>query len=395
MTNKEIKTLKWFVAFVSSGQMESKKWDDTSYFWVNYNHAALGLNFSIHQIEYYFKQLCINKLDIVPPLIKKTISLQETGGRRTYFAINLESPFLQAFLTPEQRKDLKQMKAVKFFEVPKTLPGITPEVLRIIEKLTKMTVREGEDKKLFSTRIPKDRKPTKTIQAIEQKILAIYNGAYSKWYLRKICFDFIDRNRNLIDIEDSTKRLERVKWNWVEVERLITKAALRYQRWFWKENEPMSKDWLTRDISKWLFDDNYGKEQSLFSACLLSFPCPISDFFADKIFDTLPDSFREVADKFYQPEWMHMVGYWTKMKNMNNFYNLLHDLQNEEPNIKYWIQGGRKEWLTSYFAWLRDFTGNNVFYKNVGIDCPTWNVWFEEFTKKYDSRIIKKLKRRV
>jgi hypothetical protein len=355
----DIDLLYWLLAFIHSGKME--KTDDK--YWVNFSYAASSLGLSFRQVQDSFNRLCgyyrQKELDpdFIFPLTKTVVTTNK--GRKTYFTVNFKSPVLKGYKEPK-------MQPRKLIETPVIIKGADPNTQKILERLMAVPQRGGTI--LFTNRLPKNGKITQVLQKAQHKILSIYQGKFPQMY--RVSPEFLDRNSLLIKAE-TWERLKKVKGSWEATEELLFKASRNYRKWFWPNNEPEKKDWLPQDISQWLFDEY--NERSVFLACVLREPYPLKDLAADRIYSCIPSAIRKKAEAIYQPEW-DPVGYWSKIRDIIDFYNRIKKAEESEPNVRYWLTG-LKSWFGDYIDWLDELTGGVIYYKNIGTNCSTWSAW--------------------
>jgi hypothetical protein len=273
----------------------------------------------------------------------------------------------------------KLLEADPELTVSKKVAGPNFEIMMLIEDLLKIHQRGKDTPLLFNNRLPKSEKTvTKTMIHTADRIRAIYEGKFGREF--RISPEFIDRYDSLIT-KETWERLSEIKGSWDAVRAAIFEAARNYRQWWWPENEPEKKDWLTRDISTWLFDNYY--QTSLFLACLVRGPYPVRETAADRVYNSIPAGVRKQAEGLYQPSWDAII-FWSKIRDIVYWFEGHRDL---EGNIGYWFDGGINVWFENYLKWLDDLAGQGLYLSHIGTDCPTWNAWCTWGARKHNFKL--------
>ncbi len=396
LTQADVIALYWFFKWALSGNMKRDLQGNGVFFWVDYSFAADNLFTNVRAIRDSFDRLCgvyrgeLLNPGMVYPLTKRIITTGQ--GKRNYFGF-IREPFnqiveLNNFSKEERCFVEKSMNSIKLIEAGPELTGkkhkvMTQEMLDLLEDIVQIHQRGKDTPLLFTNRMPKKTgKYTETLLEAAMRLRSIYEGRFARDY--RVGGDFVERNSALIN-DNTWKTLSGMKGSWESVRKGVFEAARNYRQWFWPENEPETKDWLPRDITTWLFDSY--NQTSIFLACLNRGPYPVREKAADRVYDSIPQGVRELAEDLYQPGWDAVV-FWLKIKDIVGWFESNRTkLEKLDNNIGYWFDGGLVVWFKRYKSWLRELAGQGIFMNQIGIDNPTWNAWCTWGAKKHNFRL--------
>jgi hypothetical protein len=185
----------------------------------------------------------------------------------------------------------------------------------------------------------------------------------------------------LVGIED---KIRAVKKDWQKVHALVLEAAQRYVMWHDPTKEPISKKQLTLSMRHWLYSPVALKGSSFFLRCCVEDPADIREFFADKIYETLPEEIQNIGISIYRTG-LDSVAFWARIRDVYEWGLYVHgNLKNEVQNISWWFSGGVIGWLDSYCNWIvSTFGADSYFIGNIGVGNATWRNWVNMAVKKH------------
>lgn len=266
------------------------------------------------------------------------------------------------------------MELIKINSSPeKTL--IEP-VTEILESLS--TIKISDDRKLFSYKSSKA--ATASLKKFEKYCVAIYSGFFiDKYLLNK---DELKRNNS---IKRAFPIIKSCAHNWKEVQNLFIYTALKYKKWFDPDNEPLKKDWLPRDIARWVYDE-YCKK-SVFMLCMVQDVESRYNRIADVNIQKLPDAvyikalkieeklFESFDDKAVNLFWFGVIRTY-KMEKV--YASRFHD----DYMVMLWLEFGKDgKWTEKYLQWLYTCWGEKTEQMlkpwHIGPKGKTWQYWIK------------------
>jgi rhodanese-related sulfurtransferase len=374
--------------------MKLEPFCDNVFYWVDYKYAASHLYAKVRQVQDSFERLCgfyrgktLQKKSEYP-LVKMTLPTRQ--GKRNYFGFNLN--VVKKLFSPVAFRKLGDTIMQKLLTAPPEIVGsrqLTPEIEDILSTLTKIHWKGKDTPLLFGNKLPSKNggKYSKGLLAAGNLLKTLYSGTFH--HDCRCNPEFMDKNQDLIT-DETWEKLKEVKGSWEKVEKLVLLAARNYRQWFFPENQPESKDWLTRDIKTWLYDSY--NQTSLFLACIVAPPYPIRETYAERIFESLPTAVQDVGLEIYDDHWDTVV-YWSKLRDIYHWYKKAKKLGAKEPNLIYWLDGGFRGWFQRYYKWVTELTNGGIYLANIGINCATWYAWciYAKGKHHIDGKVFSKL----
>jgi len=370
LTTKECIVLDWLVYFMDSGSQEYIDKPSGRFYWVSYQKLIqdLGDFIEIHNVRSTYG--IMNSL-ITKGLLSKIVT-SKNYRKRVYFRFN-------PYVKQELRLGVKNMPSDPFGLEKEALKisGLHPEVLDIMSELS--SIAEGIDL-VFKFKHPNDGgKVTKSILKFNRQVLDIYQGFFTKQKYR-LDENFIKRNKRLIS-PASYEEIKSCKGNWEKVKKLLVKAAKNYSEWFSPKNQPLTKDWLPRDLSRWMYEERNGS--SLFIACIMEPPETIGSVLSDKVVDNLPEKVYAESIKF-KDEFFHTIStelsnqFWFSINNVFKLENMLRKKYSDDYMVSLWL-GNSGEWTCKYIEWLKTCWGENtkwyLMVRHIGSKGKPWEKW--------------------
>lgn len=372
LTSRECVVLDWLVYFMDSGYQEFIDKPDGRYYWVSYKKILqdLGDSIGIHSERSIYS--------IMIRLIKKGVLSKRISGknhiRRVYFKFN-------SGVKEELRNGVKTMPSDPFNlnQEASKVSGLHTEVSDILRVLSEYSVN---DTKLFSFKHPdKGGKITKSLLNFNRQVLDMYQGRFSKQKY-PISEDFLKRNKNLVNKETFDK-LKSCYGDWNKIKQLFISAVENYLLWFLPAYQPLSKNWLPRDVSRWVYEDR--NQSSIFLACLLKSPEIIGNKFSDTVVDSLPDNIYSEAIKFKDEFFPNLNTELTNLFwfNVNDVYKVEIKLKakyRDNYMVSLWLESNREgSWTINYLKWLKTVWGEDtkdfLMVKHIGPKGKPWRKW--------------------
>jgi len=372
LTSRECIVIDWLVYFIDSGKQEYIDRSEGRYYWISYEKVIqdLGDSINIHSIRSVYS--------LMFRLVEKGVLTKFVSGRnhikRVHFKFNPE-------VKEELRSGVKTMPNDPFglAEEATKIVGIHPEVLDILASLSKIKIGEN---KLFSFKHPdQGGKVTKSLLNFNRKILDLYQGRFTrnKYILSE---QFIKRNKSLISDENFSK-IRDCKGNWIKVKSLIMSSVKNYILWFSPVRQPLSKSWLPRDVSRWIYEDR--NQASIFIACIMKIPESIESQFSDKVVEGIPDNIYSEAIKLKDDFFPNIDSDITNQFwfNVNKVYKIEIKLRKKYKDnymVSLWLESDKEgAWSAKYLKWLRtcwgEDTKNFLLVKHIGPKGKPWKKW--------------------
>ena len=385
---EEALILQWFKSFSLSDRQKYIGRGAERYYWVKYSKVISDLPCLFianpKKIGKIFCQLSGEGREHPEQWPLKKLRANVKGVQEVYFKFNAK--VLKQLEGGEDMSDFTDELGVKPKQKEKNRRSkkLDPNVLTILQELKQLGIKEG--KSLFSFTLPTDPYVyTKSIQSFANKLNAIYEGRFKHDY--KIDPSFLERNEYYVG-EDNRQKLMGCIGNWGHILNVVFQAARRYARWFSSENEPQKKEWLTRDVSAWIYSEH--SQQSLFYLCLVTDPTPIREVSAKKYYDKLPADILEIAELFKLDKW-DGYSYWKRIHSVVEWYDKYAEkLMHADTNTISWFEGSQLIWFDGYIRWLTDELsdgGELIWLSNIGTGCATWELWLSWAKKEHNIEI--------
>lgn len=270
--------------------------------------------------------------------------------------------------------ELSQTPIADSWERKKPLESHTKE---IIADLLEFELPDGRS--LFTNKAPVDNLHyTKAIMYFQEKLVSIFDGRFVKYF--SLSDYFIQRNRQVISA--GKNRILKLKGDWKKIHHALHIAARNYTTWFLPNREPENKELLPRDFNKWLYNEH--NEASFFLLCLAGEAFPIRETDAKRLFDSIPESYRRIANRLYSED-MDGKSFWLRIKTVLRWYdNYASQFIKEEVNFHYWLDS-KEKWFENYISFILKLTeDNHPYMNNIGTGNSTWRAWLLESRKEYD-----------
>lgn len=222
------------------------------------------------------------------------------------------------------------------------------------------------------------------LKKFDEIITSLYKGTFSRNY--QISPEFLKRNKWYITGENKDI-IQRCKGDWKYIQETIYKAANTYRKWHVEGYEPLDKKWLPRNISEWIYNPH--TMYSLMYICLVKDPSKLRESMAESVHDNLPKNLLTLVHTYYKPEFDGLK-YYQKINAIVKYYNKYKkDLISKDGNCRYLFGKDEKDFLSSYFEFLIELTGNkeNIYSKHIGLNCPTWKAYCSSMRKKHELKI--------
>ena len=386
LIHADLETLHWFFQFACSGRMKNIDTERGRAFFIDYPLAADALDFTVRQLRDSFSRLSGGVREAPAPLYK--YKRHTRSGAESYFGFNPETA-LDIF-SPAV---LKSAKMEEFMAVTKLLEGgpapnqpaariIKPIISDTFHALLSLQIRGGETEYIFTNRLPEKNggKYTKALLTAAEIMYQLHEGTFLG--RSPLSEEFQERNRHYIT-DEARAAIEAAKGDMSRVSELLVRAARRYRKWFWAENEPENKDWLPRELSAWMYN-RYG-QTSIFLACCAKDPDPVREVVADRIFDALPEWITDAAGELLRPG-VDAVSFWAKIKTVLDWYEDRAQLLIAiDSNTRYWLDGGARRWFDRYKVFLKSLTKNyaTLYLSHLGTGNRTWTAFCGNAAAEY------------
>jgi hypothetical protein len=337
---------------------------------------------SISALKLTMRSLCgylpKNTSTILQPHLIQFVETGKDGIRRAYFALNpnamanaikwnhlsgLKQKRLADTIGPKMNiKDLPFQKKQIEMKHP-----FNNEVRVIYDRLKTID-------SLFSTKPPIDEYHyTSRLNNLRMILEALYSGTFTTRYLDRLDLKwFINKNEGLIP-DNYKDIILAVKGNWSKISNLLYKSAKNYISWFEPNKLPENKNFLTKDISEWLYSPHGA--QSLFIACLQSKQFPMKEASAERIYNSIDSIIVPLADRINQESFDNKV-FWGKIKSLDNWYDCnANDLIAQDNNCLYLFDGDKADWFNNYIEFLKEISGNDIKIGHLGIGNDTFDYY--------------------
>lgn len=387
LIHADLETLYSFFQFACTGKMKSVETDRGRAFFVDYAEFAESIDFTARQLQDSFSRLTGGTSGKLCPLFRVRL-FQGRYGSRTFYGFN--GATAPDIFSPTV---LQSASMEKIMAVTKLLEGgpapnqpaariIKPIISDTFHALLSLQIRGGETEYIFSNRLPEKNggKYTKALLTAAEIMYQLHEGTFLG--RSPLSEEFQERNRHYIT-DEARAAIEAAKGDMSRVSELLVRAARRYRKWFWAENEPENKDWLPRELSAWMY--NRYNQTSIFLACCAKDPDPVREVVADRIFDALPEWITDAAGELLRPG-VDAVSFWAKIKTVLDWYEERAQLLIAiDSNTRYWLDGGARRWFDRYKVFLKSLTKNyaTLYLSHLGTGNRTWTAFCGNAAAEY------------
>lgn len=373
LSAKECTFINWLNNFMESGYQETTETGKGLFFWVKYQKIVddIGVLLAINSSTSVYKFL--SRLEKKRIIEKKVF--YKYFEKRLY--VRLNSLMVQELKNGIGGKDMKNdpFGIKESVAVPNNL---NRNVVQILRKLRGFTLPDGRN--LFSFKdFEKNGVITKSLQRFNKMLLDLYKGKFSLTHYE---VNEVFQKQNNIG-EEQLEELRDCKGNWDKITKVILTAAGHYVLWNDKMYLPLTKDWLTRDVSNWIH--NNMSKNSLFLACMLDEPKRAVEQFSQKALENLPSNVynaaRELRNDFF-PVGKFIDTFWFGINKTYKIEKRLKKLHGKEYMIGVWLNMNQDgDWTTRYIEWLRTCWGEKtkgmLMETHVGPGGKPWLKWIQ------------------
>ena len=371
LTPTECVILDWFHWFMQSGKQSYIERADGFYYWISYEKvfSDLGSVLPFRNIK--------TLATVFKNLSRKGVLEKFDSGdgkvRKLFFRFNYMA-------LDELRNGVKDMILDPFGLAQDIDPGkVNRNVVTILQELSELRI-SALNKNLFSYRMTMGAvKITKAIENFNTKILHIYAGKFTK-SVYPLSVDFLQKNRSTIIGDDNYNKIRSCKGNWEAVKKLIIHSAKNYLLWFSSTRAPFNKGWLTRDINTWMYDER--NESSFFLACVLKEPETITSKLSSDVIEKLPfDIYEESVD--FRKEFFPRIN----ERDMDLFWFNINKVWKVERKLKikyrdnYMVSLWLEDFTTNYLKYMKTCYGNEtkkyLTIRAIGPNGNPWKKWME------------------